>query len=197
MVTPYCYRKLRVITMLLHRHIVIGNCMVSSHCYWKMGGIVILLQKTACYRHIVTGKWVVSSCCYRKPQGIVKLRFNCAIWKGYWKLQGVHWIKNLQKIIEMWDNALHRVHAENKGSCWCGTTRCILFLLKLQDRADAGQRAVSCSYRKYRIVLMWDNALYPVRTENTGSCWCGRTRCILFLQKLQDRVDAECGTKIV
>jgi hypothetical protein len=64
-----------------------------------------------------------------------------------------------------------------------------LFVQKLQDRVQAG-RAVSCSYTNYRIVLMRHNALYPVQTQTTGSCWCGTTRCILFRQKLQDRVDA-------
>jgi hypothetical protein len=70
----------------------------------------------------------------------------------------------------MRDNAMYPVRTENTGLCLSGTTRCVLFVQRLQDRADAGQRAVSCSYSNYRIVLMRDNALCPVHTENTGSC---------------------------
>jgi hypothetical protein len=70
----------------------------------------------------------------------------------------------------MRDNTQCPFPAETTGLCLSGTTRCVLFVQRLQDRADAGQRAVSCSYSDYRIVLMRDNALCPVRTATTGLC---------------------------
>jgi hypothetical protein len=47
--------------------------MVLSHCYWKLDGIVILLQETAWYRHAFTENCMVSSYYYRKLHGIVML----------------------------------------------------------------------------------------------------------------------------
>jgi hypothetical protein len=132
MVSSHCYWKIDGIVVLLEEtewyfHVVTGNCIVSSCCYRKLHRIFMLLLETGWYRHVVKGNCMVSSCCYAKLHGIVKfyrklhgivmLRFNCAIWKGYGKLHGAQGTKNLQKIIEMWDNALYRVHTETKGSC--------------------------------------------------------------------------------
>jgi hypothetical protein len=82
MVSSYCHRKPHGNILLQetawYRHIVNANCMVPSHCYWKLDGMVILLVETARYRHIATGNWMVWLYCYWKLHGIVTLYLEAA-----------------------------------------------------------------------------------------------------------------------